>query len=66
MMTHSFTLPTPLDALLGADTAFVGFTGGTGGAAETQIITAFSFTSYENSWLLPQMQLAVMGNGVPN
>ncbi len=45
--SNSFTASTPINipAIVGGQTAYVGFTGADGGAASTQIITNFTFVS---------------------
>jgi hypothetical protein len=41
--TFSTTYPVNLPALLGAETAYVGFTGGDGGISSTQVVTHYTF-----------------------
>ncbi len=43
--TYSTSYTENLSAILGSDTAYVGFTGGTGAAASTQIVSNFTFES---------------------
>ena len=45
-LSHSAAYAVNLPAIVGADTAYVGFGGGTGGYASTQTVSSFQFVSY--------------------
>ena len=47
--TYQLMLPNTIDNLLGGTTAYVGFTGGNGGASSTQTISSFSYNNVGGS-----------------
>jgi len=49
---HDFALGSSLASKIGASTSYVGFTGGAGGARESQIISNFNMVPEPGTWML--------------